>query len=150
MTKCSTCSPSITHFLGHQPRPLSSNVHHFEVRRPDLQDMTCKNSHGLVSPYEPPAGGSGERGQSHSLCWLVWPVNVTALPRRTRWAGWMSTWLRCCTGLTLRPPADGCWTFGSWLQQCPKKHGGQEWISESRIWNFLPCCRTLNDSWSSL
>lgn len=81
---------------------------------------TCKNSHGSVSPYAPPAGGSDERGQNHSLCSLVWRVSARALLHHMQWAESMSAWLRCCTELTLRLPADGCLMFGNWLQQCPK------------------------------
>lgn len=59
-----------------------------------------KNPRDLVSPCGPPAGGSGEQEPSHSLCWLVWPVNAATLLRHMQWGGWRSVWQRCCTELT--------------------------------------------------
>lgn len=74
----------------------------------DVTAMDLQYLHGSVSPCGPPVRGSGERGQSHSLCWLVWPASAAAPRRRRRWARWMSAWPRCCKGPTSQLQADDC------------------------------------------
>lgn len=92
----------------------TSDISNFQMQ------TTFQSSHGSVSPCGPPAGGSDEQGQSHSLCWLVWPASATEPLHHMRWAELMSAWRRCCTELTLQLPADDCLMSGNWLQQCPK------------------------------
>lgn len=103
-------------------------------KRKDVQlsgSTDVQNSHGWVSPCGPPAGGSDERGQSHSLCWLVWPATAAALRRRRRWAGWMSAWQRCCKEPTSQLQAVGCWMFENWPRRYPGNRQRQG--SQSRL-----------------